>query len=1077
MSRDVGLDPHDLSELLGLPLSAEQLAAATAPLAPGLIVAGAGSGKTTVMAARVVWLVGTGAVPVAGILGLTFTNKAAAELLHRIKTALRRLSPQAAAACDDAVVSTYHSFAGALLREFGLLIGVEPAAELMSAVRQRQLAYGVAARSSIDHRAASGSPGDVAAAILSLDSLLADSDVSTEALMDFDSDILRALADRADQQRVGERMLGAAQARRQLAGLVEEYRTAKRERELIDFADYVRLGVQLARSHPELSAMMRDRHPAVLLDEYQDTSVAQRGMLQALFSGGHAVTAVGDPCQAIYGWRGASPFNMDAFPEHFAAASGDPAAVFTLATNRRSGARVLTLANEIAADLRAVHRDVVQLRPDSRNGAGAVVCGLLPTVAQELTWLADRVAAQNRPWRDIAVLVRTNDSAADVVAALRAQGIPVQVHGRQALLALPEVRWITWGLRLSADPSANDAAVGLLTGPPWRIGARDMAVLARRAADLSAAAPPADAGPRCGAASDVGADLMTALESDPLDAPCLVDAVHDPGTGERYPYSAAARQRLSTVSALLRSWQRRAGSSVADLVRAIAGESGLLAELELGAIGGAPGRPADDSGFVALIDLARRFDDVDRGRTLSDFLAWIAVAEALPDGPEAPAPPTHDAVTVMTVHASKGLEFPVVAVPGLVKGSFPSDRGRARWPTNPNALPAALSQEPLPEQILGFPSDPSFPRAGEFTDFSAACRAADRLEEVRLAYVAVTRAKEALILSGHRWGRTQVKPRQPSEFLAAAVRLAEDGHSELAVWSLPPDPESTNPLLGTVVDADPPADDHRVDWAMVAAEIAAAPDGGTLAAGHAPPSARDAARIEAWDRDLETLRSELALRRAPARAVLPADLSVSHWMAASRDPEAFALQLLRPVPLPASRSAAEGEQFHDWLADAHGQLALWDTDDLIDAADALSAQQQALRAAFASSPFGSLPPVAVEHPIAVRVGDRVVRGRIDAVIKTGSEPDTEYWVVDWKTGASGRADPLQLALYRAAWAAQEGVPVERVVGCFVYLADRRYDVYRELPDVAGLQRMFDGATVGRAAARLAPTQTFRWGQR
>ena len=132
--------PADLPDLLGVPLSPEQLRAACADAEPGLIVAGAGSGKTTVMAARVVWLVGTGQVAAAEVLGLTFTNKAAAELAQRIRTALRRLSPQAGEHADDVAVATYHSFAGALLREFGLLIGIESSAELMSAVRQRQLA-------------------------------------------------------------------------------------------------------------------------------------------------------------------------------------------------------------------------------------------------------------------------------------------------------------------------------------------------------------------------------------------------------------------------------------------------------------------------------------------------------------------------------------------------------------------------------------------------------------------------------------------------------------------------------------------------------------------------------------------------------------------------------------------------------------------------------------------------------------------------------------------------------------------------------------------------------------------------
>ncbi len=198
--------PADLPDLLGVPLSPEQLRAACADAEPGLIVAGAGSGKTTVMAARVVWLVGTGQAAAAEVLGLTFTNKAAAELAQRIRSALRRLSPQYREHADDVVVSTYHAFAGALLREFGLLIGVEPSAELMSPVRQRQLAMQVVAAADVDPRHLAKAPADVAAAVLSLDSLLADNDVAAERARR----VRRRVADRTGRHGSGSSGPGSA---------------------------------------------------------------------------------------------------------------------------------------------------------------------------------------------------------------------------------------------------------------------------------------------------------------------------------------------------------------------------------------------------------------------------------------------------------------------------------------------------------------------------------------------------------------------------------------------------------------------------------------------------------------------------------------------------------------------------------------------------------------------------------------------------------------------------------------------------------------------------------------------------
>ena len=160
-------------------------------------------------------------------------------------------------------------------------------------------------------------------------------------------------------------------------------------------------------------------------------------------------------------------------------------------------------------------------------------------------------------------------------------------------------------------------------------------------------------------------------------------------------------------------------------------------------------------------------------------------------------------------------------------------------------------------------------------------------------------------------------------------------------------------------------------------------------------------------------------------------------------------------------------EFCPALAGREPQLALWEAEDLIDPLDAEppSAQQAALRAAFAASPFGHLEPIAVEHPVAVRVGGHLIRGRIDAVFAI----DGEHWLVDWKTTASGGADPLQLAVYRAAWSAQQGIPPELVVGCFVFVQQRRYEIYRGLPGVEDLPRAGSDATV-----TMAPTEVAEW---
>lgn len=371
-------DPDQLKELLGIPFTPEQTACITAPPAPQVIVAGAGSGKTTVMAARVVWLVGTGQVAPEQVLGLTFTNKAAGELAERVRKALIKAGVTDPDVIDpdnppgEPVISTYHAFAGRLLTDHGLRIGLEPTSRLLADATRFQLAARVLREAPGPYPALTRSVPDLVGDLLTLDAELAEHLVRPEDLRAYDAELLEALQSvkltNADLRKVPE----AAAARRELAELVIRYRAAKRERDLLDFGDQIALSAGLA-GLPEVGRILRDEFRVVLLDEYQDTSVAQRVLLAGLFGGGtgHPVTAVGDPCQAIYGWRGASVANLDDFPEHFAHADGSPATRQALSENRRSGGRLLDLANGLAEPLRAMHAGVEALRPAPAPNATA----------------------------------------------------------------------------------------------------------------------------------------------------------------------------------------------------------------------------------------------------------------------------------------------------------------------------------------------------------------------------------------------------------------------------------------------------------------------------------------------------------------------------------------------------------------------------------------------------------------------------------------------------------------------------------------------------------------------------------
>ncbi|WP_323794486.1 ATP-dependent helicase, partial [Nocardioides sp.] len=521
--------PEQLRALLGddWTFSDAQFAAITAPLEPAVVIAGAGSGKTTVMAARVVWLVATGRVRPAEILGLTFTTKATAELETRIRESLRRagLLPERGAARplsepgsthdgaddeaeepDEPTVSTYHSYASNLLSEHGLRIGHEPDTRLITDASRFQLAARAVQRYAAPVEHLSDSPAHVVRYLLALDAEMSEHLVSPDDVRRHDAEQRplfeagMAAESRSTYRAKNEKAISVIAARAELLGLVETYRGLKRHLGLLDFSDQIALAARLARECPEVGEAERLKYRVVLLDEYQDTSVAQALMLSRLFSGpdvdsglGHPVTAVGDPNQAIYGWRGASVSNILEFGADFPSADGTRP-TYPLVVNRRSDARILATANHLAAELYETRPDLLPLEPKPDAADGVVRAIVHETFDDELAWLADEVlatharlaASTDEPvWKEIGVLTRNNSHAAAAFDALTDREIPVEIVGLKGLLRLPEVAEVVATLTLVQDVTANAALLTLLAGPRWAIGPRDLALLGRRAGELA----------------------------------------------------------------------------------------------------------------------------------------------------------------------------------------------------------------------------------------------------------------------------------------------------------------------------------------------------------------------------------------------------------------------------------------------------------------------------------------------------------------------------------------------------------------------------------------------------------------
>jgi DNA helicase-2/ATP-dependent DNA helicase PcrA len=636
------LGPVQLARLLRLPEpTAEQAAVISAPLGPLAVIAGAGSGKSETMAARLVWLVANGMVRPDRVLGLTFTRKAAAEFADRVRSRLDRLRragldlPTAKSTPGaeepfpgDPVIGTYHAYAGRLVGGNALREGLEPSMRLITPALSWQLATQIVAAYDGPMDEITWTPQTVTAAVLDLAGDLSEhlrdtSDVSAVGLwLTAEHDALPGRITAAVKK-----VIATQRAREQLLPLVSRYAAAKAAREVLDHGDQVALAARIASRHPEVGAAERSRYQVVLLDEYQDTSHAQLVLLRALFGGGHPVTAVGDPCQSIYGWRGASAGNLRRFTADFpvvarsrpgvpfgASAPSGPAPVLQLSTSFRNSARILDAAGVIQEELRYEAPDVPRLvsAPD-RAERGIVSAALLETSLDEAGWVAAQAASllaterglapDGQPWpdglamnvrpSDIAVLCRKRSQFVALRHALEARGIPVEVVGLGGLLAVPEVQDVVATLRVLHDAGASDALARLLTGPRWRIGPRDLVALGRRARALASGEGDGRAVTRAAAvehdAQDALAEAITDLTAE---TGSLVEALDD--LGEPDAYSGEGYRRMHALAGELRQLRAHVGRPLADL--AAEAERVLGLDIEVAARPGDHLAPDDERG-------------------------------------------------------------------------------------------------------------------------------------------------------------------------------------------------------------------------------------------------------------------------------------------------------------------------------------------------------------------------------------------------------------------------------------------------------------------------------------------------
>lgn len=1035
--------PEEIRSALGgaLPTS-EQWRAIAMPLEPYVVVAGAGSGKTSVIAARVVYLALTalgrldadhaGVLP-GNVLCLTFTNKATENLQLRIRRALAGLDlPEG----EEPTILNYHGFATQVLERHGLLGGVEPDQRVLTPAQRVELCGRVLDEMSFAHAKATWQP-TLVDAILGLADQMANHRRTPEEVVAYGE---RRIADVRALLEAGklrtDRVLDAALERVELARAVGRFAELKRDLGVIDFGDQITLALDVLERFPEAARAERDRYQAVVLDEYQDTNVAQAALIRRAFGDGFPVTAVGDPDQNVYAWRGASVFNLLRFSEDFSRADGSAAAVLPLYTNFRSGARILEAADRIVAALPAEQRPDPEKRlvPWPANGQGEVRLERFEDEQAEAAAIAARVAALHdagERWASVAVLCRKSRLFVPLQQAFAERGIPAEIVGLSGLLRLPEIVEVLAYVRAVVDPYASVSLARVLLGPRYRVGVHDLARVAAWAKD------------RNYALRDRGRDLL-GEDEDEASPFLFAEALEHLDEVERL--SEEGRARLEEFRGELVALRAQARRPVPEFLAEIVRRIGLLAELDASL--DVERAAATRRNLAAFLDEVHAFTPLEGELTVRALLDYLDAVEAS-DRPEwSPVQPSdEDSVKVMTIHQAKGLEFDTVFVPGMANELLPD----VRIQQNPAEKGRSLDFELRGDaDIL-----PSFD--GKLGPFRERLQAQALLEERRTCYVALTRARRRLLASGAHWYGDTQGPKKPSVFFDELAEWGEQ--SGLASVDRGPELSDANPLLGHRERfvrpwPGPSAPDDRdsafpTGWraaALAAARMRADEPEAPLAAivpeALSLLTAEDLERYEraARERRLVAVHLRERDRAQGRRPPLPSSVPVGGVVDYARCPRRFYWSNVRPLPRFSGPAARLGTQVHGWIErQASGQASLLELEEEPD----LTAEELAgepgkldrLQQAFLRSRFAGTVPLFAERPFLLYLEGFVVSGRIDAIFGSAEGP---WEVVDYKTGRRpDDADPLtrlQLDVYALACTEVFAKRPEDLTVTYFYLA-------------------------------------------
>ncbi len=651
---------------------------------PLLVLAGPGSGKTRVITRRIAYLVRQIGIPPWNVLAITFTNKAAGEMRERVGQLLTERQARAA------TVSTFHALCARLIRQYADRVGLPPGYSIYDTADQKNAIK--TALTELEINTKNFPPASMLGTISNAKNELKDADAYAKQANDFYS--------------------------RTVAKVYQKYTEVLERNAAVDFDDLLLRTVQLLRDHRDVLDELRNRYQYILIDEYQDTNHAQFMIANALGSisedgpnqesSGGNLMVTGDPDQSIYGWRGANIRNILEFEAHY-----PDARIVRLEQNYRSTKTILAAADALIANNRARKHKALFTENADGEPVRVVTCY---DGQHEATWVTERLREHHErgvPWADMAVFYRINSLSRVMEDTLRNAGVPYQIARGTAFYDRKEIKDALAYLRVVANPADEVTTFRVINTPARGISAATVKAIQAYAL-----------------ASNTPVDTI-------LGQPSVLTAVN-----------ARAQAAVGKFSAMVQTWRDTCGLTPQDegalietpadpthdvslrqFVETVLRDSGLEAYYRNDKSDPDQERLANLGELVSSVqqfedefELSRDLDGIEKPATLADkllaFLERVALVSDV-DSLEA----GQGAVTLMTLHAAKGLEYPVVAMIAFEDGLLPHERA--------NHSPQELE------------------------------------EERRLAFVGITRAERHLMLTNAKYRTVfgQTLPTIPSRFL------------------------------------------------------------------------------------------------------------------------------------------------------------------------------------------------------------------------------------------------------------------------------------------------------------------------